>query len=454
MALSNIETSDHRSKDVITAKDDRSSSALFNSIMSAPEMKAGRSEPTKDKAEPTELAFTSIYPEQSIATATRGFKRNDGNQEAAQTEDKSSASTFKSFSIQGDLGKVDVFKPTVAFLDTGRTDPIKFDHYQLSHGQISELAASKNGYNTFILDIDKHPTANMSTRLAEVNESIKNGKLPLGKGDVLNISVGDNTMALSALNKDLTAGGEALAQFLQKQNPPLKLDLPVTSENLPENRQALLKSFEFMAPQNLQYAEALSTNRSLAAIERQGVTVLTAAGNNGPDRVDIYNLSVKNQLGSGDNKLNCNDSFSTVNGLTQRTDGAVGIYAKNDNGGHPSGDFIMANSGYRMEFNKADLANLDKNPSLTAAGKPDMVHLEFDNKDVPRTEAGISTIFKPLELPSGVVMPPALCGDNSNGRVALEIDKAPLILETVGTSFANIGWLKEHQQELQKQKEL
>ncbi len=461
MAAGKIESSTQDTRDVHNQRDgNQSANGLdFTAIMSNSSGLAEKTDlPKAQTADGQRLVFDDIYSTNTDAT-TRAFQRSESNGDKSGLAEKpkaSDAASFKTFTVQGDLDKIDVFKPTVAFLDTGRTDPIKFDQYQLSHGQVSALAASKNGFNSFILDIDGHHTSSMSQHLYEIDKSIESGKLPLGKGDVLNISVDKNgMMPLSKLNGDLEKEGQELTQFLRQQSPPLQLELPVTAENLVKNRPALLKSLEYLAPGHEAYAEALATNKALDSISKRGVTVLSAAGNEGPDRIDLNNLSVKNQLGSGDKVQECNDPFSTTNSLTEKADGAVGVYAKLNANGQPDGNFIMNNSGNLMEFSKADLARLDPEHNNHEPGSiGNTVHLEFDGKDVPRTTAGINTIFEPLELPSGVSKPAVLCGDNSNGRVPLEIDKAPLILETAGTSFANIGWLKEHRQDLQKQKDL
>ncbi len=461
MGAGKIESSEKDTRELPNPQDGNPSAAGldFTTIMSNSKGLAGQGDrSTVRSGDEQRLVFDDVYTTNSDTT-TRAFQRAGSEGDKAKVDEKAQtgdAKTFKTFTVQGDLDKLDVFKPTVAFLDTGRTDPIKFDQYQLSHGQVSALAASKNGFNSFILDIDGHRTTSMSEHLSEIDKSIETGKLPLGKGDVLNISVDKkDMMTLAKLNGDLEKGGKALSQLLEQQNPPLKLELPVTAENLAKNRPALLKSLEYLAPRDEAYAEALATNKALESITKRGVTVLSAAGNEGPHRIDLNNLTVKNQLGSGDEAQQCDDPFSTTNSLTQKADGAVGVYAKLDEKGQPDGNFIMNNNGNLMEFSKDDLARLDPTHNNHVPGTiSNTVHLEFDGKDVPRSQAGINTIFQPLELPSGVTKPAVLCGDNSNERVPLEIDKAPLILETAGTSFANIGWLKEHRQELQKQKDL
>lgn len=400
MAAGKIESSAQDTRDVHNLHDgNQSAKGLdFQSIMSNPSGLAQKADRSKAQtADGQSLVFDDIYATNTDAT-TRAFQRfeSDGVKSGiAQRAEASDASSFKTFTVQGDLDKIDVFKPTVAFLDTGRTDPIKFDQYQLSHGQVSALAASKNGFNSFILDIDGHSTASMSQHLNEIDKSIESGKLPLGKGDVLNISVDKNgMMPLRKLNGDLEREGKELSQFLGQQSPPMQLELPVTADNLAKNRPALLKALEYLAPGHEAYTEALATNKALDSISNRGVTVLSAAGNEGPDRVDLNNLTVKNQLGSGDKAQECDDPFSTTNSITEKADGAVGVYAKLDANGRPDGNFIMNNNGNLMEFSKADLARLDPEHNNHEPGSiGNTVHLEFDGKDVPRTKAGINTIF-------------------------------------------------------------
>mgnify|MGYP000865224915 FL=1 len=172
MGAGKIESSEKDTRELPNPQDGNPSAAGldFTTIMSNSKGLAGQGDrSTVRSGDEQRLVFDDVYTTNSDTT-TRAFQRAGSEGDKAKVDEKAQTGDAKTFTVQGDLDKLDVFKPTVAFLDTGLTDPIKFDQYQLSHGQVSALAASKNGFNSFILDIDGHRTTSMSEHLSEIDK--------------------------------------------------------------------------------------------------------------------------------------------------------------------------------------------------------------------------------------------------------------------------------------------
>lgn len=406
-----------------------------------------------------------LLTEETQTQQTLSDKYTSGSGDIGSLQPAIGQPRFNNFTVSGDLSKIDQNKPTVFFLDKAKygEDGMQFNGYRLSHGEISALAAAKSGYNAILLD--NHVDAKgQSKSLAEIAEAIQTKKLPLGPGDILNVSLGSSKPmpTFAELNTELSKFEKGISNYLKQQQPPLQLNLPIDADNLQKNSTALTKALEYVADNELRHSkwqqiarEATQHNKAIVDIQNHGVAIVHAAGNDGPGRVDLNYLEAQHQLTSYDAKAACYDPPATYNSNTEKADGVVSIYAQNSTDGKANGNYVMLNNGHQISFSAGDLAALNKEsnnhpPSDQGSAT---VHLSADKKDVPRSEAGINELFTPITTNDGTILPPVLCGDNRNGRVPLTNGDKALIVVEFGTSFANIGWLNQNRQALSKQKE-
>lgn len=211
--------------------------------------------------------------------------------------------------------------PTVAFADVFNVkDQYLANNTTVSHGEISRKAAENNGFNTVALDLDntrdKFGNKDFSKDLNAIDKKIDNGELKLGKGDALNISMG---------NEDPT--------FKQASD---FVGFPVTRENLAENREKILNRMNEIKedPSRSESDRAtanrvVETNKAIDKLQGKGVEVIHAAGNEGNDKFSWEFMNAKTQLSS--NKPDGTaDSFSADHSLTTKGNGVIPVHSKMD----------------------------------------------------------------------------------------------------------------------------
>ncbi|HEY9757272.1 MAG TPA: hypothetical protein V6C97_19040 [Oculatellaceae cyanobacterium] len=207
-------------------------------------------------------------------------------------------------------------KPTAAFLDGfhGGSEAIGQWTY-VPHGDLSMNAAQKNGFNTIGLDINEkkemNRTNDYSKQINAVADQIKSGQLPLGKGDVLNISMGNVDPTFDQASKFL--GFDVNAQNLASQK-----DHILSRMNEIANDPSRSDKDRFTA------AEVVRTNQAIDRVQNQGVEVVHAAGNDGPDKFSWDFLKAKTDLSSV-KPSGKPDSFSASNSNTKSADGILPI---------------------------------------------------------------------------------------------------------------------------------
>lgn len=211
--------------------------------------------------------------------------------------------------------------PTVAFADVFNVkDQYLANNTTVSHGEISRKAAENNGFNTVALDLDntrdKFNNKDFSKDLNAIDKKIDDGELKLGKGDALNISMG---------NEDPT--------FKQASD---FVGFPVTRENLAENREKILNRMNEIKedPSRSEADRAtanrvVETNKAIDKLQGKGVEVIHAAGNEGNDKFSWEFMNAKTQLSS--NKPDGTaDSFSADHSLTTKGNGVIPVHSKMD----------------------------------------------------------------------------------------------------------------------------
>ncbi|HMY54286.1 MAG TPA: hypothetical protein PK671_15090, partial [Candidatus Obscuribacter sp.] len=147
----------------------------------------------------------------------------DGTDSGHKPDKKSEP--FELISTSKDM---DPSKPTAVFLDQFARKDVDLGGTKVAHGEISRAAAEENGFNTVALNLQAPESlgngTDYSKAINKIADMAEDGKLPLGKGDVLNISMG---------NLDPTF--EEASKFL---------GFPVTAQNLASQRENILKRMQ------------------------------------------------------------------------------------------------------------------------------------------------------------------------------------------------------------------
>lgn len=254
---------------------------------------------------------------------TRGLKKNESrpkgdaasrtpSQRPKDLVDKPAepvkpAAPQEATSIVGKPANFDPKNPTVAFVDSFTPD----DRQNLgrgtdvTHGEFSAGSAEANGFNSFRVQANSGNGNSFAQILENVEKKINTGELPLGKGDVVNISLG---------NPDLTF--EQASQVF---------GFEINKDNLAQNKDRILeKAKEFAQDQNNGelreiFENIVKSNEAISRLQEKGITVMHAAGNNGPDRFSLEFMNANMQLNSQtDGKP---DGFSAAHNLTSPGDG-------------------------------------------------------------------------------------------------------------------------------------
>lgn len=286
-------------------------------------------------AESKENPAAESVPEGSDNDLTRGVKNKKAG--GAKVEKKPSAGSEAGDTASGGGASVapdtdkphdpEIVKktgdnpqaPTVAFVDVFQKD-MTIGKTPVSHGEISRTAAEKNGFNTVAIDVDtsrdKFGNKDYAKDLNAIDKKIDNGELKLGKGDALNISMG---------NDDPTF--KQASEFV---------GFPVTRENLAENREKILSRMNEIKndPSRSEgdrdtASRVVETNKAIDKLQDRGIEVVHASGNEGNDKFSWEFMNAKTQLSSNkpDGKA---DNFSADHSLTTKGNGVIPIHSRND----------------------------------------------------------------------------------------------------------------------------
>lgn len=386
------------------------------------------------------------------------------------------------FSVSGDLSKLDPKKPTVAFLDS-RDVSIPLDGQNLTHADVSALAAQKNGFNALVLDksqdrigsafdtfsqeFKKNPDqaiakaaaqlgddklgldklnkkdllgaatilgharhdSNFAPSLNEIANNIESGKLPLGKGDVLNVSMGDNAYKDAKGNPIPGTGDPTFAELSKK------LGFEVNADNLDASKDKILNKLEDIAkdPSDKEWQElaqkALDTNKAIGRLQDLGLEVAHSASNDGNDRVDISFLKANYELKSVDPQTGKLDKFSG-NGNVQG-DGIVPIYRKQ----------IDATTKYAMsgvEFTHEDIARVNGDFKFSPVAYKPQSYISIADRKVESNQDKLEKLVGDL---AGRTAPAVKTKDGELAAVA------------IGNSFVNVQFLQTQHDRLQAKKQ-
>lgn len=193
--------------------------------------------------------------------------------------------------------------PTIAFLDYFRDAPQNYlngDDNPIQHGEVSAGAAEGIGYNVYRIQTnpvlaDDKDHIDFADQLYAINDAIDGGKLALGKGDSINVSLGNNVT-------EKPGSGDPTFEDASKM-----LGLHVTADNLKEMRPKILERARELAEDESQTAEiratmkrVVDTNNAIAALQAKGIEVVQAAGNDEANRFSWDFLNAAHQLSATD----------------------------------------------------------------------------------------------------------------------------------------------------------
>ncbi len=318
-----------------------------------------------------------------------------------------------------DKAPIDPKRPTVAFFDSfstfpGGTDYPKID--DLPHGFPSAAAAEQHNYNVLRLERGANDTGypDFGKTLTNIADAIDNGKLPLGKGDVLNLSW-NNVLEFGAGN----------APTYENANKILGMNL--TPENLAKNIPEILKRMKQIAdghsPMSAQFAttmkQMLQANAAIDRIQKHGVEVVNSAGDGGPQQIDLTFLKAKTHL-SGTDESGQRMWGSPQDSTDKSALSVYPIFYDKPDPAHPNqypaGSYRLGNTDVRLDAN--DFGGVPKDP-----------HYYF--KDANGLYEPVPTSGNWPDVPKG----------------PFSISKDPLGVAE-GTSYSNIDYLQRNYQRL------
>lgn len=364
--------------------------------------------------------------------------------------------------------------PTVAFLDEFKAKQEDLgDGTHVAHGEISRAAAEANGFNTIALQNgdqrDRNGDIDFSKRFNDIGKRIDAGELKLGRGDVLNVSLGNNDPTFEQANKFLGFTGEKA----------------ITRANLAANKDAILARMNEIS-QDPTRSEAdrttaqrvVDTNKAIDGLKARGIEVVHAAGNDSADRFSWDFMNSTTELSSVKPSGRA-DGFSADHSLTKPGDGVIPIHVVNEANllsptpiASQKGNLVIGDTGVRFPrtgrdifpadtqiFNREEFQLGARRDTLKPEPKPIDPAL-FDATPIDqRTLSGALVASKDLGAPilpsdrfSGAVPVP-----KKFDRVSTDVDQfaqplkpGEIAVEGVisGTSFANIKYLKSEYERL------
>jgi hypothetical protein len=179
---------------------------------------------------------------------------------------------------------LDSTRPTLVIFDSftcpvaapnGDADPA------LTHGQISADAAEQRGYNVVRVS-SKNGGPDFGKTMPDLADRIENGEIPVGRGDVLNVSAG---WSVSFEKASRLLGLNISAENVREMVPQIRQRLRELSNDpsLSEKDRNWLK-------------EMTASNDAVERIRGRGVEVVVSAGNEGKEEFNIALLTATTQL--------------------------------------------------------------------------------------------------------------------------------------------------------------
>jgi len=417
-----------------------------------------------DGNEPGVLDFSQNDPLAGFAALdtgaqdlTRGVK---GKAKAAETGekvagdktagDKTAGEPAEPFEILGDATNLDPNKPTVLFLDqfksphdaelfsdpktkkltigtrteipvnkvSGTTEqgtPL-VSETGFTHGEFSARLAEKNGFNAIRAQqhLSGDSLTDFSKSLNGIADMIDSGKLKLGKGDVINVSLGNGDLTFTQLNALLGSTPDNQITPQNIGNPDVQKDVLTRLSGVAGDPK--------VDPVIREWARnSVETNRAIERLQGRGIEIVHSAANTGGDTVSIEFLKANHELSSVNPATGRPDKFTTVHGHTTEANGVLPIRFQpgTEQGGKREGKYTVEGTG--VTFRGEEFGNLNMQQTVGIGGE-----------NVPRDDASLKQAFEKI----GREAPPRI---NENGF---------LVAVASGNSFANIQFLAAQRERL------
>ncbi|MGD9681294.1 MAG: hypothetical protein AB7W16_08920 [Candidatus Obscuribacterales bacterium] len=418
-----------------------------------------------DRTDPEVLDFSQNDPLAGFAALDSGVTSGDltrgvkGKARASETGDKSAGEnttgktpgeTAEPFKILDDTSNLDPNKPTVLFLDqfnsphagqlfsdpathkltiatrteipvnqvAGKTEqgtPL-LSETGFTHGEFSARMAKENGFNAVRVqqELKEGELTDFSKSLNGIADMVDSGKLNLGKGDVINVSLGNGDLDFTQLNT-------LLGSTRDNQITPENIGNPEVQNDILTRLDGVAKDPK-VAPTIREWARnSVESNKAIERLQAKGIEVVHAAANTGPGSVSIEFLKANHELSSVDPTTGKPDKFTTVHGHTTEANGVLPIRFQpgTELGGQREGKYTVEGTG--VTFRGSEFGNLNMQETVAVGG---------DN--VPRDDASLKEAFEKI----GREAPPR---NNENGF---------LVAVASGNSFANVQFLASQRERL------
>lgn len=274
------------------------------------------------------------------ANTTRGLKLIDTDAGGEEVKPREGSDPNAAVVLRTQPESIDPSKRNALVVDSFNSgDGKDFDTVlgTRTHGGFIGEGLRDNGFNVFTAD-NNAPNGKLSDNsdfgavFKDIAKKIDSGELPLKQGDIVTASFGNNVGkdtdgnpvggdptfadASKLLKMDITPGSikgqtDEIINRLGKVGQGLD---PVTGEkaNIDPKDQEMAKL-------------AFETNQGIQELQKRGITVISAAGNDGADRVSLGFLSAV-RLSSADQNGKV-DGFSASDSCTINANGVIPIFA-------------------------------------------------------------------------------------------------------------------------------
>lgn len=313
---------------------DHSSSAALPNI-DRNEMFKESAKPTRAVAEPKELSFDNIYEKTSSTSGHRGGAPANPDDVGVPVKDPKAKANGPAH-LRTQPGSIDPTKRNALVIDSFNDQKGDLDHVlnTRSHGGLIAEGMKKNGFNVFTADANAKVGAasgqfNFGPVFKDVVNQVEAGKLPLKSGDVVTASFGNSA------ERDGTGGDPTF------QQASIILKMKLDPSNIKENTPEIIKRLGQVAqghdpetgkpvktPDFVQERARFATesNAAIKKLQDKGITVIAAAGNDGPDRLSLDTLGANVRLSSNDKEGKL-DGFSGADNGTKKADGVLPLTA-------------------------------------------------------------------------------------------------------------------------------
>lgn len=374
-----------------------------------------------------------------------------GEKPAGKPADKPAEEPVK---ILNDPDKLDPNKPTALFLDDFRKSPAglrsdardkslvitqgteialnevttnerpglkKSEETGFTHGEFSARMAEANGYNAIRAQLGPkadNDLTDFSKPLNNIADQIDAGKLKLGKGDVVNVSMGGFDPTFEQLNGLLNSNKDNTITPQNINNPQTQKDVLDRIGKLSEDPSQSDVKREWGRI-------LLNTNQAIQRLQDKGIEVLHSASNDGKDTVSLEFLKANRELASVDPGTGKPDTFAVEHSRITPGNGVYPIRFQpgTEMGGGREGKYTVEGSG--VKFRGEEFGNLNMQQTVSIFGAK------------AKSDAGVKQAYDQM---IGREQPPR---NNENGY---------LVAVAAGNSFVNIDYLQRNRERLQELK--